>query len=172
LDLGPRVNPRDSTRALAGAIMATDHLASGARLVVLGGPSAGLELPLRDGAVLGRARRAELRIDDPLASRRHVRFTCRAGQWTVLDLASKNGFTVNGARPKALATLSPGDRLALGATALGFFADGAEPARPVEAPGGAPAGTAPHARAVSSSLRLCAAALLARAAALGLAAAR
>jgi len=163
LDLGPRVNARDSTRALAAAIMVTDHPASGARLVILEGPFAGRELPLRDGAVLGRARRAELRIDDPLASRRHVRFTLREGRWKAVDLASKNGFTVNGACPKALFTLSPGDRLALGATALGFFEDGAERTAP-----GVAAGAAPPAAVVRSS-HVRAAALLALAAALALA---
>ncbi len=153
-----------STRALAAAIMVTDHPTSGARLVVLGGPSAGRELPLRDGAVLGRARRAELRIEDPLASRRHVRFTYRDGRWTAVDLASKNGFTVNGARPKALFALSPGDRLALGATALGFLDDGAERTAP-----GVAAGAAPPAGLVGSSQVHRAAALLALAAALALA---
>ena len=161
--------------------MVTDQLASGARLVVLGGPSAGRELPLRDGAVLGRARRAELRIDDPLASRRHVRFSYREGRWTVADLASKNGLTINGDHPEAPATLSPGDRLALGATVLAFQ-DAAEragapqqastpAARPRrESLVRAPTGTELRADSVSSAHLLAAAALLALAAALTLAA--
>jgi len=152
--------------------------------VVLEGPSAGRELSLRDGAVLGRARHAELRIDDPLTSRRHVRFTYREWRWTVADLASKNGFTVNGQPPEALATLSPGDRLTLGATVL-TFEEGAGcaadvPAREgtlassprLETPAGALAGANLASPLVSSAQLLAAAALLALAAALVLTAAR
>jgi pSer/pThr/pTyr-binding forkhead associated (FHA) protein len=114
------VNPADTTRALAAAVLATEPDLAGAHLVVLQGPAAGRALPLREGAVLGRARHAELRVDDPLASRHHLRFTCVQGRWRIADLGSKNGFTVNGARPGPSSHLSPGDRLALGATVLGF----------------------------------------------------
>jgi hypothetical protein len=177
------VTPPDSTRALAGAVLATDLIEDGARLVVLEGLSAGRELPLRDGAVLGRARRAELHIDDPLASRRHLRFSYRDGRWTVADLASKNGLTINGDHPETPATLSPGDRLTLGATVLAFQ-DAAEragapqqastpTARPRgESLAGAPAVTGLRAGSVSSAHLLAAAALLALAVALALAAAR
>jgi len=161
-----------------------DLISAGARLVVLEGPSAGVKLPLHDGAVLGRARRAELRIDDPLASRRHVRFTYRECRWTVADLASKNGFTVNGQPPEALAALSPGDRLGLGATVLTFEegagcvadlparADSLASSPPLETPTRALVRSALRPPSVSSTRLLAAAALLALAAALVLAAAR
>jgi len=113
-------SPFESTRALLAAVLADPDPAShGSWLVAVGGPLAGERLALRDGAVLGRGRGADLRLLDGLASRSHARFTRVGSRWRVQDLGSKNGVRVNGrtTAPEGLA-LAPGDRLAVGDSVL------------------------------------------------------
>lgn len=62
---------------------------------------------------LGRDSRCDLVLEDPLVSRRHARITFRDGVWTIQDLSSTNGTTLNG-RPVGRATLRPGDILGVG----------------------------------------------------------
>jgi len=112
--------PLEGTRALAGAILAGAIPAapSGPHLVVVEGPAAGRYLALREGSVVGRGREAELHLEDPLASRRHVIFTMRRGRPCLRDL-SKNGLAVNGRRAgRHRITLRSGDMLALGESML------------------------------------------------------
>jgi pSer/pThr/pTyr-binding forkhead associated (FHA) protein len=135
--------------------------------------------------VLGRARAAPVRLADPAASRRHLRFRVRQGDVAVEDLGSKNGVTVNG-EPLGPASrpLGAGDRIALGESVLELELPAVtsptrveavppEPARaepPLAeptAPGSAPRALPPRWLA---ALLAAAAALLATAAALGLAA--
>lgn len=58
-------------------------------------------------------------LDDPRISRTHCRFDCRFGRWEVVDLGSKNGTFVNGARQDK-AALADGDTVRIGSTALVF----------------------------------------------------
>jgi hypothetical protein len=88
--------------------------------VVLSGSAAGARLPLGSEQVLGRGTGADLRIPDPLASRRHARLRMAPGGATVEDLGSKNGVAVNGRRLRGARRLAPGDEIALGATTLAF----------------------------------------------------
>ena len=108
----------ESTRALVAAVLA-DPPRPAPWLRAVEGPRAGDELALRDGAVLGRGRGADLRLADGLASRRHARFTRAGARWRVHDLGSKNGLRVNGraAAPEG-SPLEPGDRLAVGRPSL------------------------------------------------------
>lgn len=102
---------------------------SGPHLVVLTGPDAGRRHALGPELVLGRGRRADVRIADARASRRHA--LLRAGPEGVLveDLGAKNGVEVNGVRvERAPAALRAGDELGIGETLLA-----------VEDPFGAPA---------------------------------
>jgi pSer/pThr/pTyr-binding forkhead associated (FHA) protein len=46
--------------------------------------------------VLGRAPACDLRLDDPMVSRRHCAFSLRGGQVWVEDLASRNGTRLDG----------------------------------------------------------------------------
>ncbi|GEJ58044.1 FHA domain-containing protein [Anaeromyxobacter diazotrophicus] len=168
--------PPESTRALLAAILAPaprppEGAGSGSWLVAIRGPGAGDRLALRDGAVLGRGRAADLRLRDGRTSRSHARFTRAGASWRVHDLGSKNGVRVNG-RPAARsgALLAPGDRLAVGDSLLLFEPPAAGPARalaPVRAPApaGAPpvAARRPAALAAAWALLACAAALAAAA---------
>jgi pSer/pThr/pTyr-binding forkhead associated (FHA) protein len=81
--------------------------------------------------VLGRGRAADVRLGDGLASRRHARLTRAGAHWLVHDLGSKNGVRVNGRRAAAGgALLSPGDRVAMGASLLLFEAPPGEAEAP------------------------------------------
>jgi predicted component of type VI protein secretion system len=130
----PSPPPDDATRLAAGELLAA---ASGSprpapHLVAVRGPAAGARLALHDGAVLGRARTAPVRLADAAASRRHLRFRVRRGVVAVEDLGSKNGVTVNG-EPLGPASraLGAGDRIALGDSVLELELPAAPPARGV-----------------------------------------
>ncbi|MEJ7690545.1 MAG: DUF3662 and FHA domain-containing protein [Nocardioidaceae bacterium] len=73
------------------------------------------------GLVIGRGTNADLRIDDPGVSRRHVEFRVEAGSGqpvvSVLDLGSTNGTTVNGQRVQQSA-LRDGSVVQIGATRI------------------------------------------------------
>lgn len=116
--------PTADTRALVGALLAEEGPARaeiGPWLLAVEGPRAGRRLWVRDGAVLGRGRGADLRLDGGLTSRRHARFIRAVAGWQVVDLGSKNGLRVNG-RPAQQGglPLAPGDLIALGESVLLF----------------------------------------------------
>ena len=67
----------------------------------------------REELLLGRHPSCDVVVDDPSVSRRHARLRYRDGGWTVCDLDSTNGTTVNGCRV-GRCILRPGDRLGLG----------------------------------------------------------
>jgi ABC transport system ATP-binding/permease protein len=62
---------------------------------------------------IGRAPRADFRVDAALVSRLHCRLTAGAAELEVIDLDSTNGTFVNGARVER-ALLKTGDRLGVG----------------------------------------------------------
>ncbi len=62
---------------------------------------------------IGRSPACDVAIPDPTVSRRHALLRFCDGAWTVQDLASKNGLTVNG-RAVGRAPVGPGDLLGLG----------------------------------------------------------
>jgi len=63
--------------------------------------------------VVGRTEEAGLRLDSPIVSRAHARFTRREGVLTVEDLDSSNGTFVEGKRVER-ATLADGARVVIG----------------------------------------------------------
>ena len=63
--------------------------------------------------LIGRGPGCDVALGDETVSRQHARLVFRDGGWTVQDLASKNGVTVNGVRV-GRCQLKPGDRLGLG----------------------------------------------------------
>lgn len=88
-------------------------------------------LPMTGEVVVGRSAEADVRIDDPLASRQHLRVRTRAGSFEVTDLASANGTRV-GAQPLAAHTplaLLPGQHVRVGDTVLAFEAAAPTPSR-------------------------------------------
>jgi pSer/pThr/pTyr-binding forkhead associated (FHA) protein len=157
------------TRIAAGALLRGDAIA-GAHLLVSSGPGAGRRLLLGEVQTLGRGPAADLRLEDPAASRLHLRLERVDGGYLAEDLGSKNGFRLNGERCSGARPLHAGDEVEIGGTRLVLTAGSLDAAAPAARPGadGGPApgeGAAPRRLAVSAVL-LAAAALAAAAAAL------
>ncbi len=79
-------------------------------------PSPGRELAFGVGAVIGRGHGCEVRLDDPLVSRRHARVLGSELGTAIEDLGSANGLYVNGERIPGVAPLHPGDVIQIGGT--------------------------------------------------------
>ncbi|WP_298992102.1 FtsK/SpoIIIE domain-containing protein [uncultured Pseudokineococcus sp.] len=98
-------------------------------LHVVAGPDAGLVVPLPPGRhVLGRGVGADVRLDDPRLSRRHLRLDVDRRGALVTDLGSANGTLVDGVRPGpgGLAA-GTGARVAAGAGVLELRLGGEPP---------------------------------------------
>jgi pSer/pThr/pTyr-binding forkhead associated (FHA) protein len=103
--------------------------------------------------VLGRVE-ADVSLDDEEVSRRHALLRPAGGGIEILDLGSRNGTWVNGARISAATLLAHGDEVRLGQTSLRVEADvtaratvASPAAAPVLAPFSPPAGRARRAAA-------------------------
>ncbi|MDN4644901.1 FtsK/SpoIIIE domain-containing protein [Arthrobacter sp. PsM3] len=88
-----------------------------ATLRVLSGPDAGREFSLPSGtSYIGRDRDVDIRLTDPLTSKRHARIT--VGETVeIVDTNSANGLLMDGL-PVTRATLSSSDTVALGDTTV------------------------------------------------------
>jgi ABC-type multidrug transport system ATPase subunit/predicted component of type VI protein secretion system len=97
-----------------------------AKFVLQDGSPAGKELELTlPEMVIGRDASADMVIDSPAVSRRHLRVISTNGQVRIEDLGSSNGTFVNGVRLTAPHTLQPGDVVQLGrAVSLTYVAPG------------------------------------------------
>lgn len=67
--------------------------------------------------LVGRSDSCDVVLTDLDVSRHHARLRCRDGLWSLEDLGSRNGTTLNG-RPVGRCELRPGDDLALAGTHL------------------------------------------------------
>lgn len=75
------------------------------------------------GAVLGRSRDCDIVLADSNVSRHHAEIRPAQGAWTISDLGSTNGVTVNGRRVQTSQPLARGDRLGLGTAEVLFEVD-------------------------------------------------
>jgi pSer/pThr/pTyr-binding forkhead associated (FHA) protein len=83
------------------------------------GPCAGKLIAVDDAVVVGRQAPGPGLLPDPEISREHARLERRAdGSFTVEDLGSSNGTSVNGLRLDAPSVLAVGDAIELGSTIL------------------------------------------------------
>jgi FHA domain-containing protein len=98
----------------------TSDLAAGAapRLIVVAamGHEPGTELPLSDGATLGRSPGSDVHVDDQFASSAHARIVSRDGSMYVEDLGSTNGTYHNGRQLRRAERLRPADTIRIGDT--------------------------------------------------------
>jgi signal transduction histidine kinase len=103
-------------------------------LVVVRGPDRGRAFPLpdREPQLVGRSTEA-IEVSDPAISRRHAELTPDAGKWTLRDLGSRHGTFVNGVRISGPVAVNAGDRLRCGDTEFLLVAEGAAPARAIDA---------------------------------------
>jgi pSer/pThr/pTyr-binding forkhead associated (FHA) protein len=79
-------------------------------------PVPGREHPVADGTVIGRAPECDIRVDDPLISRRHARLLVSDLGVGIEDLDSANGLYINGLAHRGVTPLHPGDVFQLGGT--------------------------------------------------------
>lgn len=88
-------------------------------LAVVGGLAGGQSVSLtKDQVVVGRVAPADLVIDDPAVSARHLSLSEGGRGLVITDLGSTNGTRVNGAALKGELPLGEGDVIQLGGTAL------------------------------------------------------
>jgi len=79
----------------------------------------GTLFPVRSGELtLGRSSYASIVVNNPLASREHAIIRPVTGGLEVVDLGSKNGTFVNGARLEGSRPVVPGDRIKIGTDVL------------------------------------------------------
>ena len=88
--------------------------------MVVAGGNVGAMYRVADGAVLGRASEASVRIDTEEVSRRHARFVVRDGAFELEDLGSRNGTYVNGTGVSQPRRLEDGDKIEIGGIVLRF----------------------------------------------------
>jgi len=81
-----------------------------------------VEFPVESTAVVGRSPDADLQLNFPTVSKKHLRLFEANGIWVVEDLGSANSTYVNGERITRK-ELSPGDYIRLDAYTLVFFAN-------------------------------------------------
>jgi hypothetical protein len=74
----------------------------------------------RGGAVLGRSRDCDIVVSDENVSRRHAEISPTADGWSISDLGSTNGVTVDGRRVRTSCALQGGERIELGTAELRF----------------------------------------------------
>jgi len=88
--------------------------AAGWVLRVTAGARVGTRYPLEDGAVVGRAKTAAIRLDAKSVSRSHAEVRQHGSGWTISDLGSSNGTWVNGARVTSPTALKLSDQVQVG----------------------------------------------------------
>ncbi len=94
------------------------------RLVVEKGPAKGKSVRLNNTSaiVVGRGATADLRLDDPMASRKHFAIEYKKGAFYITDLDSANGTYLNGERIREH-ILDIDDRIQAGEIILSFLAE-------------------------------------------------
>lgn len=93
-----------------------------ARLLMLVGPSQGKVTVLGARQTIGRDDTADIVVPDGGTSRRHAEITRDAfGNYSLVDLGSRNGTRVNGTRIETSTPLAFGDRIQLGLSTVFVF---------------------------------------------------
>jgi diguanylate cyclase (GGDEF)-like protein len=90
------------------------------RFVVVAGEGVGQTYPIVDGAVVGRAAEAAIRIPSDDVSRGHARLAVEGARVQLEDLGSMNGTLVNGEPAVGKVELHEGDKVQVGTTILRF----------------------------------------------------
>lgn len=112
-------------RKLLQSVRANAAPPSTQRITFLHGPEVGQTIALPEAparVIIGRSDDAEVRLSDADASREHAELQITFDGVIVVDLGSKNGFSVNGERT-AQKRLADRDEITIGSTVLAFETD-------------------------------------------------
>jgi DNA-binding NtrC family response regulator len=115
------VAKHDQTIDVRGSERAPPRAQVAAKLVVVSGPDAGLEVPLDTIVDVGADPSCKLALRDPAVSRKHVSVAVVGGRIVVKDLGSRNGTFLGGTRIRE-ADVPLGAVLSLGDSALAIQA--------------------------------------------------
>ncbi|MDM7830220.1 FtsK/SpoIIIE domain-containing protein [Cellulomonas edaphi] len=127
----PRAGLASEVALHAGSLVrlvapADDDRVAGARVQVVTGPVAGLDVQLPRGlATVGRGDGCDVLLDDPMVSRTHARIHVGA-RVEIIDAGSSNGVVVDGGRVDR-AVVGPSDYVLLGDSVLRVTPLAAEP---------------------------------------------
>lgn len=99
--------PADRTVGGSGVIVFTEPPAESGRILEVERPT-----------LVGRSGEADVTLDDPFISDRHVRFDRVQGRLVIEDLGSTNGTSVNGIPVVARRALDHGDVIRIGQTIM------------------------------------------------------
>jgi len=132
--------PAAAAKELALELVARGLAAQGEdpapRVVVVEGPDSGRALRIEEAArpyILGRAKDTDLVLDDPDVSRRHLAITRRGDQFSVQDLGSRSGASLDGVPVPQFDTIwRPGQVLAISGDRLLFEHPAAEALAEIE----------------------------------------
>ena len=116
--------PRDTTRTIRFAEVQA-AVSDSCLVLIYGAPELGKRFPLTASITIGRDRSSDLVIEAADVSRQHARVEMRGeGEWTLADLASRNGTRRNGETIKDTVTLANGDLVSVGGVIFKFIAGG------------------------------------------------
>jgi two-component system, cell cycle response regulator len=109
----------DITSTVSRAVEQADRAPHRPVLIVISGQEVGTRRPVDGSLVIGRDPDVDLVLSDALISSRHARLEDRGDSWTLVDLGSTNGTTVNGEKGTEF-QLKHGDKIVFGATVVRF----------------------------------------------------
>jgi two-component system cell cycle response regulator len=109
----------DITSTVSRAVEQADRAPHRPVLVVISGQEVGTRRPVDRSLVIGRDPDVDLVLSDALVSSRHALLEDRGDSWTLVDLGSTNGTTVNGEKGSEF-VLHEGDKIVFGSTVVRF----------------------------------------------------
>jgi two-component system cell cycle response regulator len=109
----------DISTVVSRAVEQAEHAPHRPVLVVISGQEVGTRRPVDGSLIVGRDPDIDLVLSDALVSSRHALLEDRGDSWTLVDLGSTNGTTVNGEKGSEFA-LKHGDKIVFGSTVVRF----------------------------------------------------
>lgn len=121
---GPPSSAKPTLKASEGSDLAQQALrlakaAYRGTLAVVSGNEIGQRVLVDKTLIVGRDPEADLVLTDELVSWHHARIEDRGDNWTVVDMGSTNGTSVNGERATEF-NLKPGDKIVIGTTVIQY----------------------------------------------------
>jgi two-component system cell cycle response regulator len=109
----------EATSTLSNAVVQAVKAPHRPLLVVIAGEDLGVKKPVEQSLLIGRDPACDLVLRDALISSRHALLEDRGDSWTLVDLGSTNGTSVNGQKGSEF-VLSRNDKIVFGRTVVRF----------------------------------------------------